>query len=114
MTRFAVFTTADCDRHSSEMNYIKNARRNRLDIHKISHMMVCKRYGLSMEFFDPTSFISKWISEGKPRYGLHSVEDVKKPKAKVDRASLNNEEELLVQMATEGLKRWSVAPSLRK
>ena len=96
------------------MNYIKNARRNRLDIRKVSHMMVCKRYGLSIEFFDPTTFILKWISEGKSRYGLNNVEDVKKPKAKVNRASLNNEEELLVQLQNEGLKRWSVAPSLRQ
>ena len=36
-------TTAECERHFSEMNYIKNARRNGLNISKVSHMMVYKR-----------------------------------------------------------------------
>jgi len=89
-------TTAECERHFSDMNYIKNARRNRLDIKKVRDLMLCRRYGLPPQHFDPTDFVVLWIKDGK------KSSFVKKRKADqsgyYSREDLNNEEEMLVRM----------------
>ena len=67
-------------------------------------MMICNRYGMPLEYFNPLPFVYQWIADGKTRHSLLSEAKQAAPKPAVTEWSLKPAGRLIFKMLKRNAK----------